>query len=255
MCDVSHHHPYNGSRQRQRSVSVHLHTTSTPTVKSLSALDNTDLHFDQLIQWKRSVEQQLNRVELLKLKEIDDLLGEGHGEADVTFTMTPPPEHLVTLTACSTARIDSITDNLQWDHTSDRHQFDLSSNNVLLCASDRHALIYDHVSWKLILYSPSSSRQSFDWQVNDYGEPCDLTYSPHLRCFLIITYRGVFLWSWPHQMVPLHIDAIKPIAGNRLWTVASTRDQSDVFVLFERGTYIERWDSRSDAASWQRLQR
>lgn len=131
----------------------------TPAVKSLSALEYSDLHFDRLVQWKRSV------------------------------------EHLFTLTVCPTVHADSITDDLQWDHTNDRHHFDLSSNRIFLRASNRHALIYDHVSWKLILYDPSSSSQSFDWLVNDYGEPCDLTCSPHLRRFLIITYRGVFLWS------------------------------------------------------------
>ena len=171
------------------------------------------------------------------------------------FTATPSFEPLVSLSTDPVVKTDSMNDDLHLDHTSAAHQFDLSSNNVLLSASDRHALIYDHVSWKLILYSPPSSSHAFDWDVNDYGEPCDLTYSPYLRRYMIITHRGIFLWSWPDQVLPLLIEAVQPIAGNRPWTVASTADQSDVFVLFKQDSYIEKWDSQIDGSSWPRLQR
>jgi hypothetical protein len=257
-------------RPRRRSISISLHETATPSVKSLSSLENIDLQtnnylssqhensdllpaYDKLTVWKRTIEKHLNRIYLQKLKEIDNLASDGKNSIDITFGTIPSFEQLAIVT-CRQHIIDHTYDDIEFNH----HQsqtFDLTSNNILLCTSDRYALIYDDIKSKLILYNDKSYVNSFIWDANEYGDPCDLTYSYYLDSYCIITNRGLFTWSYEKASIPSHIISIKSIGGNRLWTIASTNTQSDVFILFKLGSYIERWNSIVGEQSWQHIQR
>lgn len=259
-----------GKTARRRSISISLHETNTPAMKSLSSLectdcpinhrlslheDNTDLlsAYDKLTIWKRTIEKTLNRIYLHKLKEIDHLLSDGHDQIDVIFGSIPSFEQLAVVTSRQHI-IDENYDDLQCDY-SQIHSMDLTSHNILLCTSDRYALIYDDMKSKLILYEPRSYVKSFLWDTNEYGDPCDLTYSNYLDLYCIITNRGLFTWSYEHPYEPLQIDSIKSIGKNRLWTIASTETRSDVFVLYKLGSYVERWNSIVGASTWQHVQR
>jgi hypothetical protein len=258
------------SKTRRRSISISLHETTTPSVKSLSSLDNTDLQtnsslllqsdnsdllsaYDKLTIWKRTMEKHLNRIYLHKLKEIDNLLSDGQNHIDIIFGTIPSFDQLAIVTSRQHI-IDHTYDDIEYDY-SNSISFDLLSNNILLSTSDRYALIYDDIKSKLILYNNQSYSNSYQWDTNEYGDPCDLTYSYYLDLYCIITHRGLFTWSYENPLIPLHIDSIKSIAGNRLWTIASTDTQSDVFILFKLGSYIERWNSIIGAKSWQHIQR
>jgi hypothetical protein len=260
----------NESKARRRSISISLHETNTPSVKSLSSLETSDLSsnnclsldhdnsdllsaYDKLTIWKRTIEKTLNRIYLHKLKEIDNLLSEGKNHIDIIFGTNPSFEQLAIVT-CREHLIDHTYDDIEFDY-SNCQSIDLRSNNILLCTSDRFALIYDDIKLKLILYDNKSYLNSFLWDTNEYGDPCDLTYSYYLDLYCIITNRGLFTWSYENSLKPLHIDSIKSIGGNRLWTIASTDTRSDVFVLFKLGSYIERWNSIIGAQTWQHVQR
>ena len=260
----------NGPKQRRRSISISLHETATPSVKSLLtsecqdwsltncsllAAENTDLRsaYDKLTIWKRTMEKHLNRIYLHKLKEVDQLLAEGNSHIDIIFGTMPSFEQLAIVT-CRQPIVDKNYDDIQLDYDQSQ-SFDLTSNNILLCSSDRHALIYDDLKSKLIIYSPQGCVNSFFWDGNEYGEPYDLTYSSYLDLFCVITNHGLLTWSPEHQPVPNHIDSIKSIGVNRLWTIASTDARSDVFVLFKLGSYVERWNSILGTKSWQLIQR
>lgn len=255
---------------RRRSISISSHETNTPPVKSVSSLENTDLltnnsislHndnsdllsvYDKLTIWKRTIEKHLHRVYLHKLKEIDNLLSDGQNQLDIIFGTIPSFEQLATIT-CQKPIIDHTYDDMEFDYSNVR-SMDLTSNNILLCTSDNYTLIYDDIKLKLILYNQKSYVNSFLWDTSEYGDPCDLTYSYYLDLYCIITNRGLFTWSYDNPLKPIHIESIKSIRGNRLWTIASTDTQSDVFVLFKLGSYIERWNSIVGSKSWQNVQR
>ena len=257
-------------KQRRRSISISLHETATPAVKSLLSSESHDLSltnfsllstenadlqsaYDKLTVWKRTMEKQLNRSYLLKLKEIDHLLAEGRSHIDILFNTMPSFEQLAIIT-CRQPIVDRSYDEIQFDYDQSQ-SFDLTSNNILLCSSDHQALIFDDVKSKLIVYSPHAQVTSFSWDSNEHGEPYDLTYSSYLDLFCVITNRGLLTWSPEHQPLPSHIDSIKSIAGNRLWSLASTGERSDVFVLFKLGSYVERWNSALGTKSWQHIQR
>ena len=259
-----------GKAARRRSISISLHETNTPAMKSLSSMECSDLSstrrlslhddntvlvspYDKLTVWKRTIEKTLNRIYLHKLKEIDHLLSEGHNQIDVIFGTLPSFEQLATVT-CREHLIDENYDHLQCDY-SNNHSMNLTSNNILLCTSDRYALIYDDMKSKLILYDEHSYVKSFLWDTSEYGDPCDLTYSSYLDFYCIITNRGLFTWSYDNPYQPLHIHSIKSIGQNRLWTIASTETRSDVFILFKLGSYIERWNSIVGDQTWQHIQR
>jgi hypothetical protein len=261
---------FNERKNRRRSISISLHGTNTPSVKSLSSLENTDLQinnclpvnqdnsdllsaYDKLTIWKRTIEKHLNRIYLHKLKEIDNLLSEGQNHIDIIFGTIPSFEQLATITLRQ-HMIDDTYNDMEFDF-SNSQSIDIISNNILLCTSDRYVLIYDDIKLKLILYNNKSYINSFLWDTNEYGDPCDLTYSYYLDLYCIITNRGLFTWSYENSLKPLHIDSIKSIGGNRLWTIASTETQSDVFILFKLGSYVERWNSIVGSKSWQHVQR
>ncbi|CAF0890673.1 unnamed protein product [Adineta steineri] len=253
---------FNGPKGRRRSISISLHETATPAVKSLSSLehfdlpnDNSDLlsAYDKLTVWKRTIEKHLNRIYLHKLKEIDNLLSDGQNHIDIVFGTLPSFEELAIVTSRQHI-IDHTYDDIELNHQNSQ-SFDLTSNNILLCTSDRYVLIYDDIKTKLILYNNTSYINSFIWDTNEYGDPCDLTYSYYLDLYCIITNRGLFTWSNENKSIPLHIDSIRSISGNRLWTIASTDTKSDVFILFKLGSYIERWNSIVGTKSWQHIQR
>jgi hypothetical protein len=224
----------NGTKSRRRSISISLHETTTPSVKSLSSLDNSDVlnnssllqsdnadllsAYDKLTIWKRTIEKHLNRIYLHKLKEIDNLLSEGQNHIDIIFGTIPSFEQLATITLRQ-HMIDDTYNDMEFDF-SNSQSIDIISNNILLCTSDRYVLIYDDIKLKLILYNNKSYINSFLWDTNEYGDPCDLTYSYYLDLYCIITNRGLFTWSYENSLKPLHIDSIKSIGGNRLWTIA-----------------------------------
>jgi hypothetical protein len=260
----------NEPRNRRRSISISLHETNTPSVKSLSSLENTDIQinnslslhhdnsdllsaYDKLTIWKRTIEKHLNRIYLHKLKEIDNLLSEGQNHIDIIFGTIPSFEQLAIVT-CRQHIIDHTYDDIDFDYSNSK-SIDITSNNILLCTSNYYTLIYDDIKLKLILYDQKSYINSFLWDTNEYGDPCDLTYSYYLDLYCIITNRGLFTWSYENSLKPLHIDSIKSIGANRLWTIASTDTRSDVFILFKLGSYIERWNSIVGAKSWQHIQR
>ena len=260
----------NEIKARRRSISISLHETNTPSVKSVSAFDHSDLTsnhcltldqdnsdllsaYDKLTIWKRTIEKTLNRIYLHKLKEIDNLLSEGQNHIDIIFGANPSFEQLAIVTSRQQS-IDPAYDDIEFDYTKSQ-SIDLTSNNILLSASDQYAVIYDDIKSKLILYDNHSFVQAFLWDTNEYGDPCDLTYSYYLDLFCIITNRGLFTWSYENPTEPSHIDSIKSIGGNRLWTIASTDTRSDVFVLFKLGSYVERWNSIVGAQTWQHVQR
>ncbi|CAF1278322.1 unnamed protein product [Adineta ricciae] len=259
-----------GLKSRRRSISISLHETTTPALKSISSLDhadcldtntlltpheNSDLlsAYDKLTTWKRTVEKHLNRIYLHKLKEIDNLVANGQTQVDITFGAIPSFEQLAKVTLRQQIT-DHTYDNIEFNHDLSQ-SFDLFSNNILLCTSDHEVLAYDDTKSKMILYNEKSFLNSFDWDTDEYGDPCDLSYSDYLDVYCIITNRGLFTWSSEDSSVPLHIDSIKPIAANRLWTMASTDSRADVFVLFKLGSYIERWNSIIGTKSWQPIHR
>ena len=261
---------FNRSKTRRRSISISLHETTTPSVKSLSSLETSDIQgnnclsvsqdnsdllsaYDKLTIWKRTTEKHLNRIYLHKLKEIDNLLSEGHNHIDIIFGTMPSFEQLATI-MCRQNIIDHTYDDIELDYPNSK-SFDLISNNILLCTSDRYVLIYDDIKSNLVLYNNQTYFNSYLWDVNENGDPCDLTYSYYLDLFCIITYRGLFTWSYENPSIFLHIESIKPIGGNRLWTMASTDTRPDVFILFKLGSYIERWNSVIGEKSWQQIQR
>jgi hypothetical protein len=260
----------NEKKNRRRSISISLHETTTPSVKSLSSLENMDLQtnnclslqhdnsdllsaYDKLTIWKRTMEKHLNRIYLHKLKEIDNLLSEGQNHIDIIFGTIPSFEQLAIITLRQHI-IDHTYDDIEFDY-SNSQTINLTSNNILLSTSDRYALIYDDIKSRLILYDNQSYLNSFLWDTNEYGDPCDLTYSYYLDLYCIITNRGLFTWSYENPLKPLHIESIKSMGGNRLWTIATTDTRSDVFILFKLGSYIERWNSIVGAKSWQHVQR
>lgn len=262
--------PSQEKKQRRRSISISLHETSTPSVKSLLSSsdsaetssqnlsfqhDNADLQsaYDKLTIWKRTIEKQLNRTYLQKLKEIDRLVIKGFDRIDVVFHDLPSFDQLASVIG-QQPFIDHAYDNIQFDYEKSV-SFDLTSNNILLCASDHYALVYDHMKSKLILYNSQGYVKSFLWDTNEYGEPCDLTYSFYLDLFCIITNRGLLTWSIESSAIPTRIHCVKPIGPNRLWSLASTETRSDVFILYKLGSYIERWNSMLDNAQWQQIQR
>lgn len=262
-----------GRKQRRRSISISLHETNTPTVKCLSSLDCTDVSntssvsttttnqdssdllsaYDKLTVWKRKIEKHLNRIYLHKLKEIDDLLFKGQNDIDILFGTIPAFEQLATITYRQHL-IDSSCDDIEFDYINSQ-SIDLSSNNILLASSSQNILIYDDIKAKLNLYNMNSYLKSFVWDTSKHGDPCELTYSYYLDLFFIITNRGLFTWSFDNPYQPLHIEPIKSVGTNRLWSIASTNTQSDVFVLFKLGSYVERWNSTVGSKNWQPVQR
>ncbi|UJR27122.1 hypothetical protein I4U23_008421 [Adineta vaga] len=260
----------NGLKTRRRSISISLHETTTPAIKSISSLEHIDISdnnsllisplnsdllsaYDKLTIWKRTIEKHLNRIYLHKLKEIDDLLSDGQTQIDITFGNIPAFEQLAVVTSQQEI-LDHTYDKIEFNHQLSQ-LFDLTSNNILLGTSNHNVVIYDDIKSKLMLYNEKSYLNSFYWDTNEYGDPCDLTYSNYLDLYCIITNRGLFTWSSENLSLPLHIDSIKPIVGNRLWTIASTDSRADVFILFKLGSYIERWNSIVGTKSWQPIQR
>ena len=256
--------------RRRRSISISLHETNTPSVKSLSCLESMDLPlnnslstkednsdllsaYDKLTIWKRTIEKHLNRIYLHKLKEIDNLLSEGQNDIDINFGTIPSFDQLATVTYRQHLT-DHTYDDIDFDSTHSQ-SINLFSNNILLSTSDHYALIYDDIKSKLIVYNTTSYVNSFLWDTNEYGDPCELTYSYYLDLFCIITNRGLFTWSYEKPFEPLHIQSIKAIGPNRLWSIASTDTKSDVFILFKLGSYIERWNSIIGEHTWQHVQR
>lgn len=259
-------HRLNEQKQRRRSVSTSLPDTTTPSVKSLSFLESNDSSFlaqtenpdlqsayDKLNIWKRAMEKHLNRVYLQKLKEIDEFLSAGQTDVDVIFGPIPAFEQLALVTSRPPS-VDQSMEDIFFDFDNCR-SYDLNSNNVLVCASDLSVLIYDNVKCRLVLYDENSCQGSFIWDLNEHGEPGELTYSPYLEKFCIVTNRGLFLWSNEDPLNPQLIEQIKPVGKNRLWSVASTEARPDVFLLFKLGTYVERWMSSLDGKSWRLVQR
>lgn len=261
----------NDLKNRPRSCSISSNeTTSTPLVQSLSSLANLDLakdtptpinyeksngssFYNKLTLWKETVEKHLNNIYLNKIKEIDHLLAQGETHIDILFDVIPSLEQSIIVTNQKHVS-DHAYDDLELDY-SNSQSFDLTSNNILLCASDNHALIYDDMNTSLMLYNNELKLNSYVWNANEYGDPCDLTYSYYLNKYFIITNQGLFTWFYDNPDVPLHINSIKFTGKNRLWTIASTDTRSDVFVLFKTGSYIERWNSLVDKPSWQHIKR
>jgi len=262
-------------KPRRRSISISLHETNTPSVQSLSSLDCTDLSnssascqsttnhdnsdllsaYDKLTVWKRTIEKHLNRIYLQKLKEIDSLLSDGQNDIDILFGTIPEFDQLATITYRQHF-IDPTYDDIEFDYVNSQ-SVDLPSSNILLASSNQHILTYDDVKTKLTLYDMTNSySKSFKWNAYEYGDPCELTYSYYLDLFCIITNQGLFTWSSDNPcQPPLHIESIKSIGVNRLWSIASTDTRSDVFVLFKLGSYVERWNSIVGSNDWQHVQR
>ncbi|CAF0952138.1 unnamed protein product [Rotaria sordida] len=258
------------TKNYRQNGSINSNEITTPSIKSLSLLENIDKKsndclslehnqsdslsaYEKLTTWKKSIETYLNHIYFNKLTEIDNLLAHGQNQIDIIFKKIPSFEQLVTITS-QQQTIDHTYDDIELDYTNSQ-LFDLTSNNTLLCTSNYYALIYDDITSNLILYNNQSKLNSYLWNIDEYGQPCDLTYSYYLNIYCIITNRGLFTWSYENPFIPLYIDSIKPIHGNRLWTIASTDTRSDVFILFKSGNYIERWNSKIDTKSWQHIKR
>ncbi|CAM4801097.1 unnamed protein product [Rotaria magnacalcarata] len=248
----------NESAPRRRSVSISLLETTTSLFKPLpSSSEHNEISslspYEKLTLWKTAFEKHLNHIYLNKLKELDSLLSQGKDQIDIEFDKIPSLKQSVIITNRQQTT-DHTYDDMEFDY-SNAQAFDLKSNNILLSTSNNHTLIYDDIKSNLILYNKQSKLNSYLWDVNEYGEPCDLSYSYYLNLYCIITNRGLFTWSVENPYVPLYIDSIKSIGGKRLWTIASTDTRSDVFILFKSGSYIERWNSISGTKSWQHIKR
>ncbi|CAF2598983.1 unnamed protein product [Rotaria sp. Silwood2] len=244
-------------KNRCRSSSVSSNEITTPSIKSSSSLEHNQSNslsvYEKLTIWKQSIEKHLNQIYLDKLSEIDNLLVQGQNHIDIIFKKIPSFEQLVTVTS-QQQTIDHTYNDIEFDYANSQ-LFDLTSNNTLLCTSNYYTLIYDDITSNLNLYNNQSKLTSYLWDIDEYGKPYDLTYSYYLNIYCIITHHGLFTWSHENPSVPLHIDSIKRIRGNRLWTIASTNTRSDVFILFKSGNFIERWNSKIDTKSWQHIKR
>ncbi|CAF1565774.1 unnamed protein product, partial [Rotaria sordida] len=190
------------TKNYRQNGSINSNEITTPSIKSLSLLENIDKKsndclslehnqsdslsaYEKLTTWKKSIETYLNHIYFNKLTEIDNLLAHGQNQIDIIFKKIPSFEQLVTITS-QQQTIDHTYDDIELDYTNSQ-LFDLTSNNTLLCTSNYYALIYDDITSNLILYNNQSKLNSYLWNIDEYGQPCDLTYSYYLNIYFIIT--------------------------------------------------------------------
>lgn len=244
-------------QNRRRSISTSLYEPKASSIKSLLFFDNNKIDslspYDKLALWKQAMEKALNSIYLTKIREIDNLLSQNQNQIDVKFDKIPSFEQSIIITN-QEKEMDHTYDDIELDY-SNAQSFNLSSNNLLLATSNDCTLTYDNIRFNLMIHNNQAKLNSYPWDVNEYGEPYDLTYSYYLNVYCIITNRGLFTWSLENPDLPLYIDPIKPIGRNRLWTVATTDNRSDVFILFQLGSYVERWNSVKETNRWQNVQR